>query len=113
MEASEVEMWKEKSPEKIQDIPSYRGITKGAEDVEKFTRIWPVLQAFGIVGEVPVESGAIADLKEKTQELLGLPDRFNAVFASRGWIAYETLNVDLMRRATALAESRSSEAGEA
>lgn len=34
-----------------------------------------------------------------------LPGRFNRVLAPRGWIAYERMNADLLRRATELAEA--------
>jgi hypothetical protein len=47
----------------------------------------------------------VSGLSEKMLELVHLPDRFNKHFADRGWIAHESLNVDLAKKAIGLADT--------
>jgi hypothetical protein len=38
-------------------------------------------------------------------EMLKLPDQFNKIFSPSGWIAYESLNADVMKKAIEIAEN--------
>ena len=46
-----------------------------------------------------------ADLKRSTEELTSIPDRFNQLFARRGWIVYDSLNLEVAKAAIAAAEA--------
>ncbi len=92
-------------PTQIRGIPSYSRLVKDAQGIDTLGNTWPLMKLLGLVkGDLPVSQDAIAELKRRGEELLNLPDRFNAAFSSRGWIAYESLNADLMRRAIELAQ---------
>ncbi len=54
----------------------------------------------------------LAELKEQAKDLL-VPDRFNDLFASSGWIAYESMNLQVMKEAIKLCESQGMEIAEA
>ncbi|MEM1203435.1 MAG: hypothetical protein AAGN66_09435 [Acidobacteriota bacterium] len=103
----------DESAEKIEDLPSYKELDETASGVGLVASLWPTLRAVGLVEEdLPFSKVDVAQLRRQTQELLGLPDRFNRAFSSQGWIAYETLNVDLIRKAVELAEGGSLAKGE-
>lgn len=96
----------ETPPHKIQSIPSYRKIEKDANGIDTLGKLWPLMKLFGLVKkDLPIDKEALAGLRSQANELLGLPDKFNEAFSSRGWIAYETLNADLMRRTVDLAQA--------
>ena len=53
-----------------------------------------------------VDTNAMADafakfenIERETTELISLPDRFNDLFVSRGWIIYDLLNIDVVKEA--------------
>jgi hypothetical protein len=96
----------EKPPDTLRSIPSYRKIEKDAEGVDTLGKLWPLMKMLGLVKEdLPVSKETLAGLRSQASELLGLPDKFNAVFSSRGWIACEALNIYLMRRAVDLSQA--------
>ena len=71
------------------------------------------MNAFGIKNEKLAELGAMAaDLQEKA-EIIGLPDRFNEVFGSKGWICVgSAMAVTVMQDAIKLAEAGKDEEAE-
>lgn len=94
------------NPNNIRDIPSYKKLGEDAKGIDALGKLWPLLRRLRLVKDVfPVSDEALAGLRIRADELLELPDRFNAAFSSRGWIAYESLNLDLMRRAVDLAQA--------
>lgn len=103
----------ESAPKKIRDIPSYRKLQDNLSAAAALQEFWPVLEAAGLLGKCPVEPSQIAELSAQTEELVGLPDRFNSAFAARGWVAYESMSTDLMKRAVEVGDRDGVEAGEA
>lgn len=96
----------EKLPDSIRGIPSYRKIEKDAEGVDVIGKLWPLMKMLGLAKvDLPVSEETLAGIRSQANELLGLPDKFNAAFSSRGWIAYEALSVDLLRRAVDLSQA--------
>ena len=49
---------------------------------------------------------------KKQAEILGIPDRFNEIFAQYGWIAYESMSLEVMRKAISYSESEGIEKAE-
>lgn len=47
----------------------------------------------------------IDDLAQTAEEFASIPDRFNDLFASRGWIIYEMMNLEVAKAAVERAES--------
>ncbi len=52
-----------------------------------------------------------ADLRDQA-EILAVPDRFNDLFGSLGWVAYESMNLEAMKEAIHIAESMDINAAE-
>jgi len=96
-------------PNKPSDIPSFRKVLNELENMSALRAALPVLKPlFSLVG---VDSTGIADglrsleyAQKEAADLVKTLDRFNELFASRGWIAYDWLNADLAKAAVAAAE---------
>jgi hypothetical protein len=71
-------------------------LVEGVGTIESLWKEFPLLQkAFPQFNDAWEQ---LAKLK-KQSEILLLPDRFNEIFASSGWIAYESLSVETMKQA--------------
>lgn len=70
-------------------IQGARAIENLWQAVPLFQKLFPRLSDF---------SEKLAELKEQSKILL-LPDRFNEIFASSGWIAYESMSLEVMKKA--------------
>lgn len=85
------------------------GVIHGANAIESLWQAFPLLQqAFPQLSDF---SEKLAELKEQSKIFL-LPDRFNELFASSGWIAYESMSLDAMKKAIETFEAHGLEAAE-
>lgn len=85
-------------------------LVQGASTIESLWQAFPLLQkAFPQLKDA---SEKLAELKEQSAVLL-LPDRFNELFASSGWIAYESMSLDMMKQAIGTFEEKGLDAAEA
>ncbi|MEQ8542305.1 MAG: hypothetical protein RIB93_33235 [Coleofasciculus sp. D1-CHI-01] len=94
----------------IRDIPSIAKNLKNVRDMATFKRIMPFCRPFlKLLGaDVQKMDDALAnvdDLVRQIEEMSQIPDRFNDIFASRGWIIYDLLNLEVAKNAIAKAES--------
>ena len=77
-----------------------------AAGLEAISKLAPFIRLFGKTGrEVADALSEARGLAAQARDLASLPGRFNAVLGSRGWIAFDRINADLLRRATELAGS--------
>jgi hypothetical protein len=97
-----------KSPP-IQDIPS---IKKFKENITILKTIKGAMSFFGpFLGWLGVDTNRIKEtlLKieflEESEAMPFIPDRFNDLFAERGWIIYELMNLEVAKTAIKKAES--------
>jgi hypothetical protein len=95
---------------RIQDIPSVKKVLDDIHTLEQFKRALPLLKPFLRILGIRVDQmeAALAEaeaLAGAARELAALPDRFNDLFASRGWIMYEMMNVQAAQAAVAKAEA--------
>ena len=67
----------------------------------------------GLGGEKAMRIVESADQVLSQADILDLPDRFNAAFVDRGWIATSSLSLDVMRAALKSYEAGDTDAGEA
>jgi hypothetical protein len=75
---------------------------KGMKGLEK---IYKLASFFGFENKkISKELNKIEDLEGEFDNLRTLPDRFNNHFAEKGWIAYESLNIEIMEEAVFLAD---------
>ena len=99
--------------DRIKDLPSYKDLASQIEGVESLSALWPLLRLLRLVKtELPVSLEKIQSLKAQADDLITLPDRFNDAFAARGWVAYENLNLEVMKSAAEYAETGRTEQGE-
>lgn len=94
----------------IKDIPSIKEILDDAKIMTTLKRAMPLLRPFLSLLGVKVEKidealTHVDDLARQTQELASIPDRFNNMFASRGWIIYDLMNVEVAKAAIEKAEA--------
>lgn len=91
---------------RIKDIPKFQKMLRDSDAMVKSLPILRVLRFFGMkIDNLDALSSQARELKAAAESLINLPDRFNDMFAMRGWIAYELLNVDVMVQTIVLAES--------
>jgi len=100
---------------RIADNPEFAELKKMADGMEAICKyVLPVLSAMGLFkGNVADLRAQVRDLRAQQEDFIHLPDRFNSHFAERGWVAYESLNMDLMRKAVELADHGNMDAAEA
>jgi len=103
--------------DKIQDI---RSIQKLLEDQNNFTAVkkaMPFMRPFLKLMKIDVSKmdeafEKLDSMRDQLNRLATIPDKFNDIFASFGWIMYEMMNLDVAERAISLAENESINAGE-
>lgn len=57
-------------------------------------------------------SSQIKKIETELITLSTLPDRFNKIFKETGWVAYESLNIEIMERSIEISKNESVSAGE-
>lgn len=102
---------------KISDIPSIQETLKQAQGLVAVKRILPfvapVLKILGVDADKMKTDLEMADsLAQQVQELATLPDQFNDYFGERGWIIYESLSLEVAKKAIAVADTGDIDAAE-
>lgn len=104
---------------KIRDIPQIREAVEQARYISRFEDALPYLKPFlSLLGadvdriESKFEETDIDKLEQKAEELGTIPDKFNDVFAERGWIIHADMDLEIAKKAVEKAEFESIEAGE-
>lgn len=95
---------------RIRDIPSLKKTLDDIHSLQQLRRVFPLLKPFlraiGVdVGEIEASIAQLDTLADSMASLASLPDRFNDLFASRGWIMYDAMNVEIAQAAVTRAES--------
>jgi len=95
---------------RIEDIPSIRKLLEaaksGASLAKWVPRLNPFLKLFGLNIQNSAELiRKASELREATIALAAMPDHFNDLFGDRGWVIYESFNVEVAQRAIAQAEA--------
>src|SRR5262245_8602055 len=90
---------------RIENNPSFQKLMETAKAFALLAKARPILRWFGKTGRTLSEHlDKAIDLAGQARDFIELPDRFNKHFAERGWIAYELLNIDVMRAAVEKAD---------
>lgn len=95
---------------KIQDIASFRKLLDDVQTMEQLKKVFPLLRPFLRLLGADVEQigqvlSQVDSLAASTREFSSIPDRFNALFTPRGWIAYEMMKQDVAKAAVLLGEA--------
>ncbi|MDQ6422020.1 hypothetical protein RB620_21555 [Paenibacillus sp. LHD-117] len=103
---------KSKKPlkKRIRDIASMKELSETTIGMKNFKRAMPVLNPFLKVAGVDISKiqdalGQIDDLAKQTEELVGMPDRFNDLLSEHGWIMYKMMDFTIAKKAVVKAES--------
>lgn len=99
---------KESKQSKIKDNPSYSELLKTAYGIQGISWIIGLLAKIRIVkGSKLIQTiKEVPKLVKQTEQMINLPDKFNHHFSSLGWIAYESMNAELMEKCVSLAEDK-------
>lgn len=97
---------------KIKNIYSFLEMKDQIEGIKNLKKIFKLASYFGLDNEnLNEEFEKVDELKKQFKKLRELPDNFNERFAEDGWIAYESLNMEIMQEAVSLAnEEKTQEA---
>lgn len=94
-------------PKSIADNPSTKKLN---DEINGMSALLDFANLLGFTpqGEIP----DIKQMKKDLEKLSKLPDEFNSAFASNGWIAYESFNVNVMGKAIELHKQGKEKAAE-
>jgi hypothetical protein len=93
-------------PTKIQDNPSIAELETTMQGMTAISSIVGFLEKLGIRNETISKAlSKLPSLAGQTGKLATLPDRFNNKFADRGWIAFESMNAEVMENALIKADA--------
>ncbi len=90
---------------KIKDNPTCVELLNNTKSFEALSTVASFFEKIGIKNDKISDAfKKFPDLSQKTEELVNMPDRFNEHFSKSGWVAYESLNFDIMKEAVYLAD---------
>ncbi len=98
-------MKKKVKSKKIVNNPSSRKLLnpiQGMKQLISFQCFLP--KKLHLIPDVEKHLEQLEALQHQALELTGLPDKFNEIFAPFGWIAYESMSVEVMKSAISTAE---------
>lgn len=91
--------------DRIEENESFKSGKEQLEGIEALGKISKLFSFFGIKDDSINELlKNTPNLKKQLHELSTTPDRYNDLLAERGWIAYESMNFDVMKKACKLVE---------
>ena len=85
-------------PKKIKDNPSFVKVTNQIKGIEALYKISPLLKVFSPKISKAFES--FPEIKEQSK-IFEIPDNFNERFSELGWVAYESMSLEVMKEAIA------------
>lgn len=101
-----------KKDNRIADLPSTQEIAATLPAVRAVRWLAKLALRAGLGGEKALQIVDSADQLLNQSKILDLPDRFNSIFAERGWIATSAMSVDAMRTAVEKHKNGDTDAGE-
>ncbi len=97
---------------KIIDNPSNADLLQQMQAFESFESFFKAIPfARRLFPKLEKIFADFSEIKKQT-EILRVPDRFNECFSTLGWIAYESMNMEVMKEAISVYESQGEEAAE-
>lgn len=96
---------------RIADNTSIAKLQQDVQGAKQLLKLRPLLRFLGVRLDDSIAE-KVSALDQSLQGFATLPDRFNDLFAQRGWIAYEALKTDVMRQAVELGEAGDLDAAE-
>lgn len=102
---------------RIRDNPTIQETLKQAKGLVALKRILPfiapLLKVLGVdVNKIKTDLEMADSLTQQAEELATLPDKFNDYFGEHGWIIYESLSLEVAKKAIVVADSGNMDAAE-
>jgi len=98
-------MKKKVKSKKIVNNPSSRKLLDPIQGMKQLITLQRFLpKKLHFIPDVEKHLEQLEALQHQALELTGLPDKFNEIFAPFGWIAYESMSVEVMKSAISAAE---------
>jgi hypothetical protein len=98
----------------IKDIPSLKKLKNDVHGMRILSKTTKFFEKLGIKNtKFSNVLDKFPELEKITKEIIELPDRFNNHFSKHGWIAYESMNFELMKNTVNLADKEKLEEAEA
>lgn len=89
----------------IRDNRDLKNLENMSKTFEQVSWLAPIARLFGRRGrEIARHLGSARQTARQAREMVTVPDRFNAAFLVKGWIASEALKFDAMKEAVLAAE---------
>ena len=106
------------SDSQIKDIPQFKKLLDEMKGMKSLVAVMPfvgpILRLFGAdVSQMKKSLVDIKNLESMVQELSAIPDKFNDLFAARGWIIYDFMNLEVAKDAIKRAEDGDIDGAEA
>ena len=101
----------------IRDIPSIKNTLNLIRGINAIRSLMPFLKPIFRVLKIDVSKineyfFEVNDLSQLVESLAIIPDRFNELFAVRGWIIYEDFDLEIAKEAISIAETLGTEEAE-
>ncbi|MGD2158112.1 MAG: hypothetical protein PVG14_06535 [Anaerolineales bacterium] len=98
------------SNDEIKDTPSLSKLKEDVEQFRAFRKVWPWLKPLARRLGVDIKSidkvlVKTEELEKQVVEMTTIPDIFNDIFSDRGWILFDSMNLEIAKQAVELAES--------
>lgn len=95
---------------RISDIPSIKKFLEEINNLKSMKAALPLLRPFlkllgGDINNLDEAFAKVEEMELLAAEMSTIPDRFNDIFAPRGWILYDMLNFEVAKAAVYKAES--------
>jgi len=97
------------SEEEIKNSPSLKNLREDAEQFRNLRKAWPILKPFARLLGVDTTSideslDEAEKLAKQVDEMTAIPDRFNSMFSDRGWILFDSMELEVAQQAIEIAE---------
>jgi hypothetical protein len=97
------------SEEEIKNNPSLKKLREDAAQFRSFKKAWQILRPFARLLGVNITSidetlDEAAKLAKQVDEMTAIPDRFNSMFSDKGWILFDSMELEVARQAIKIAE---------
>jgi len=98
------------SESQISDIPRFKKLIDELKGMTSLAKIMPLVEPIirplgADTGKIQTALVNIKELEQTIQELSTIPDKFNDLFSSHGWIIYDNMNLEIAKTAIAKAEA--------
>jgi hypothetical protein len=101
----------------LRDVHKIKQLLDDVDSLDAFKTAFPLLKP--VLATLGVDTSSIEEafeqfdaIAQEVRDIASVPDRFNDLFASRGWIMFERMDMEIAKKALQQAESGDNDAAE-